>query len=74
MLNNAWPEMIWHLYDYYLNPSATYFATKKACEPLHIMYSYNDASIWAVNSLYQPQVNIECFVPFIYLPTFDILS
>ena len=20
MLNNAWPSMIWHLYDYYLRP------------------------------------------------------
>jgi len=52
MLNNAFPEMIWHLYDYYFNPSAAYFATKIACEDLHIMYSYNDKSIWVVNSLY----------------------
>jgi len=52
MLNNAFPEMIWHLYDYYFNPSAAYFATKVACEDLHIMYSYNDKSIWVVNSLY----------------------
>jgi len=22
MLNNAWPSMIWHLYDYYLRPAA----------------------------------------------------
>jgi len=52
MLNNAFPEMIWLLYDYYFNPSAAYFATKVACEDLHIMYSYNDNSIWIVNSLY----------------------
>jgi exo-1,4-beta-D-glucosaminidase len=54
MLNNAWPEMIWHLYDYYLTPSSTYFAAKRSCQALLIMYSYNDNSIWLVNSLYQP--------------------
>jgi exo-1,4-beta-D-glucosaminidase len=52
MLNNAWPSMIWHLYDYYLDAGAGYFATKKACEPLHIQYSYDDASIAVVNSTY----------------------
>jgi exo-1,4-beta-D-glucosaminidase len=53
MLNNAWPSLIWHLYDYYQQPAAGYFGTKKACEPLHIQYSYDDHSIVVVNSLYQ---------------------
>jgi len=53
MLNNAWPSMIWHLYDYYLDAGAGYFAVKKACEPLHIQYSYDDGSIVVVNSTYQ---------------------
>ncbi len=53
MLNNAWPSMIWHLYDYYLDAGAGYYATKKACEPLHIQYSYDDHSIIIVNSTYQ---------------------
>jgi len=54
MLNNAWPSMIWHLYDYYLRPGGSYFGSKKACEPLHIQYSYDDRSIVVVNSFYQP--------------------
>ncbi len=29
MLNNAWPSMIWHLYDYYLRPGGSYFGAKK---------------------------------------------
>jgi len=58
MLNNAFPQMIWHLYDYYLNPSATYFATKVACEPVHIQYSYDDDTIWVVNSLYSSQSSL----------------
>jgi exo-1,4-beta-D-glucosaminidase len=53
MLNNAWPSTIWHLYDYYLQPAGGYFGTKKACEPLHVLYSYNDNSVVVVNSLYQ---------------------
>ena len=53
MLNNAWPSTIWHLYDYYLQPAGGYFGTKKACEPLHVLYSYDDNSVVVVNSLYQ---------------------
>jgi len=52
MLNNAWPSMIWHLYDYYLDAGAGYYAVKKACEPLHIQYSYDDHSVILVNSTY----------------------
>jgi exo-1,4-beta-D-glucosaminidase len=51
MLNNGWPSSIWHLYDYYLQPAGGYFGTKKACEPLHIQYSYDDRSVVVVNSV-----------------------
>jgi len=40
-----------HLYDYYLQPAAGYFGAKKACEPLHIQYSYDDRSVVVVNSV-----------------------
>ncbi len=49
MLNNAWPSIIWNLYDYYLVPSGAYFGSKKACEPLHVQYSYDDNSVAVVN-------------------------
>ena len=54
MLNNAWPSMIWHLYDYYLMPGGGYFGTKKACEPVHVQYSYEDKSVIAVNTTDRP--------------------
>jgi exo-1,4-beta-D-glucosaminidase len=54
MLNNSWPSLIWHLYDYYLLPAGGYFGTKKACEPVHIQYSYGDNSVSVVNSTYAP--------------------
>jgi exo-1,4-beta-D-glucosaminidase len=46
--------MIWHLYDYYLRPGGGYYGTKKACEPLHVQYSYDDRSIVVVNDTQQP--------------------
>src|SRR5256886_10562966 len=49
MLNNAWPSLIWHLYDYYLLPGGGYYGTKKAFEPVHAMFSYDDRSIAVVN-------------------------
>ncbi len=49
MLNNAWPSMIWHLFDYSLRPGGGYYGTKKACEPLHVQYSYDDRSVVIVN-------------------------
>jgi exo-1,4-beta-D-glucosaminidase len=52
MLNNAWPAMIWHLYDYYLLPGGGYFGAKRAMEALHPIYGYDDHSIWVVSSQY----------------------
>jgi len=53
MLNNSWPSLIWHLYDYYLVPAGGYFGTKKAMEPVHVQYSYDDNSVAVVNSTYE---------------------
>ena len=53
MLNNAWPSMIWHLYDYYLRPAGGYFGAKIAMEALHPIYGYDDHSIWVVSSQYE---------------------
>jgi exo-1,4-beta-D-glucosaminidase len=50
MMNNSWPSMFWHLFDYYLRPGGAYFGAKKGCEPLHIQYSYDDGSVVVANS------------------------
>ena len=49
-LNNAWPSLAWHLYDYYLEAGSGYYGTKKSLEPLHVQYSYDDKSVVVVNS------------------------
>ena len=54
MLNNAWPSVIWHLFDYYLQPGGGYFGAKKATELLHAQYDYDDHSITLVSSQYTP--------------------
>jgi exo-1,4-beta-D-glucosaminidase len=52
MLNNGWPSMIWHLYDYYLRPGGGYFGAKKATQAIDPIYGYDDHSIWLVSSQY----------------------
>jgi exo-1,4-beta-D-glucosaminidase len=59
MLNNAWPSMIWHLYDWYLMPGGGYFGAKKGNELLHVQYSEDDNAIYVTNSLYQPFANMK---------------
>jgi exo-1,4-beta-D-glucosaminidase len=59
MLDNAWPSLIWHLYDYYLVPAGGYFGTKKAQEIVHVQYDYNDNSVAVVNGTYEPIKGLE---------------
>jgi len=49
MLNNAWPSLHWHLYDYFLNPAGAYFGAKVANEPVHIQYAYDTRAVLVVN-------------------------
>ncbi len=52
MLTTAWPFLSWLLLDYYLVPGCGYFGTKKAMEPLHVQYGYDDQSVNVVNDRY----------------------
>jgi exo-1,4-beta-D-glucosaminidase len=40
-------------------PGGGYFGTKKACEPVHVQYSYDDKSIVVVNNTYQPLAKLK---------------
>lgn len=49
--NTAWPATVtWQYVDWYLRPTSAYYGAKKACEPLHIQYAYDDESVWIINS------------------------
>ena len=62
MMDNAWPSIIWHLYDYYLQPGGGYFGTRKACEPLHIQYSYDDRSVVVVNGFQEAHKGLKASI------------
>jgi exo-1,4-beta-D-glucosaminidase len=49
MLNSAWPDMWWQLYDWYLTPTGAYYAARNANRPLHIAYDYAERKVVAVN-------------------------
>ncbi|MGC8792766.1 MAG: hypothetical protein ACP5U2_05185, partial [Bryobacteraceae bacterium] len=39
----AWPASpTWQFVDWYLMAGGAYYGAKKACEPLHVQYSYDD--------------------------------
>lgn len=54
MLNNAWPSLIWHLWDHSLRAAGGYFGAKKACEPLHIQYDAGAETVTVVSELSEP--------------------
>ena len=49
MLNSAWPSFYWQLYDWYGIPTAAYYGTRKACEPIQLIFDYADRKVHAVN-------------------------
>ena len=52
MLNSAWPNFYWQLYDCYLLPNAAFYATRKACAPIHFLYDYSSYAIQIINSTF----------------------
>jgi beta-mannosidase len=49
MSNPAQPSFMWQIYSHDLETMATFFAVKKACEPVHIQVNMNDWHIMVIN-------------------------
>lgn len=49
MSHSCWPSMVWQTYDYFFEPTAAYFAIKKASEPLHIQWNPVTDEVEVVN-------------------------
>ncbi len=49
MSHPAWPSLTWQTYDYYFNPHASYFGSKKGSEPLHIQWNPLNDEVEVVN-------------------------
>ena len=50
MFNSGWTSLHWQLMDRYLDQGGAYFGARKANEPLHVQYSYDDRSVVVVNN------------------------
>lgn len=49
MSHPCWPSFVWQTYDYYFEPTAAYFGSKKGSEPLHIQWNRLTDTIEVVN-------------------------
>jgi exo-1,4-beta-D-glucosaminidase len=74
MLNSAWPSFYWQLYDYYLLPTAAYYAARKANEPLQLIYNYGNNSIYTVNETLNTLENAKARIRLFDIQGREILS
>ena len=49
-LNKGWPTLLWSLYNTDGDQAGSFYGAKKANEPLHVLYAYDDDSV-AVDNL-----------------------
>jgi hypothetical protein len=49
MSHPAWPSFVWQTYDYYLDPTAGYFGSRKGSEPLHVQWNQATNEVEVVN-------------------------
>jgi beta-galactosidase/beta-glucuronidase len=50
MNNGAWLDFEYQLYDWYLHPTAGYYAVKSASKPLHVQYAADDHTLQVVST------------------------
>ena len=58
MLNSAWPEMYWQLYDYYLVPNGAFYGARDGSRPINVAYDYADRGVVAVNETPSPLAGV----------------
>jgi exo-1,4-beta-D-glucosaminidase len=74
MLNAAWPKMYWQLYDKYLRPTGAFYAARKACEPLHLLYNYGDRGIYVVNEHLTAFRNLRATIRVLDINSIEVLN
>lgn len=62
MSNPAQPSFVWQLYHHDLEPNASLFATRKACEPIHIQFNEKEGNIQLINNLPAALVNCKATI------------
>jgi exo-1,4-beta-D-glucosaminidase len=53
-LNKGWPTLLWDLYNQDFDQAGSYFGAKKANEPLHVLYAYDDGTVTVDDLAGQP--------------------
>lgn len=74
MLNSAWPEFYWQLYDYYLLPNGAFYGARKGCQPLNIVYHYGEDAVYVVNEHLTPFNNLKASVKLYDINSNEIYS
>lgn len=49
MLNSAWPETYWQLYDSYLHPTGAFYGAKNGARNINAIYNYGDEKVYVNN-------------------------
>jgi exo-1,4-beta-D-glucosaminidase len=58
MLNSAWPDMFWQLYDWYLVPTGAFYGARNAARPVHIAYDPGRRQVVVVNDTAAPLAGV----------------
>lgn len=53
MSQSAYPSLVWQTYDYYYDLNGAFWGASKACEPIHVQWSYADNTVKVVNTTNQ---------------------
>ena len=74
MFNSAWPETFWQLFDWYLMPNGAFYGTKKACQPLNLIYNYKDHNIYVANNYNEAFDNLKAEIRVLNINSEEISS
>lgn len=65
MTHPAWPSTVWQVYSWNYQTSGSYFASKKACETLHVQMNLHDNKVVVLNNTLHPlngaTVSLVCY-------------
>ena len=70
MMNNPWPSLFGHLFDYYFKQGGGYFGAKKALQPLTVIWDYyatgdrSSAKVYVANQTSEPHQNLKVSLAF----------
>jgi hypothetical protein len=61
-LNATWPQVLWQIYDWFLNPNAAYYYTKRALEPIHIQLNEHNLMVSVINTIHKEHPDLTASV------------